>query len=121
MKVVVNIATIFIVIIVLAAVFRQVGCATSWNWLCSAALAAESASTRSNLGRMGSGSGRLSRYSSKKFARLFRPLAVRTGGRVRPHRREFRRKARFRKEADRAREVSLRVAVLEPGLGQFSR
>ena len=50
MKVVVNIATIFIVIIVLAAVFRQVGCATSWNWLCSAALAAESASTRSTQG-----------------------------------------------------------------------
>ena len=48
MKVLINIATVFIAIIVLAAVFRQAGrSASSRNWLCSTALAAESASTKS--------------------------------------------------------------------------
>ncbi len=48
MKVLINVATVFIAMIVLAAVFRQAGrSAPLRNWLCSTALAAESASTNS--------------------------------------------------------------------------
>ncbi len=47
MKVLINITTVFIAMIVLAAVFRQVGRSSLRNWLCSTASAAESASTKS--------------------------------------------------------------------------
>lgn len=47
MKVLINVATVFIAIIVLAAVFRQDGRSASLrNWRCSTALAVESASTK---------------------------------------------------------------------------
>jgi hypothetical protein len=47
MNVLINITTVFIAMIVLAAVFRQVGRSSLRNWLCSTASAAESASTKS--------------------------------------------------------------------------